>query len=95
MERNNNMNYLDDKYGHMNANILFQFKTELESMDLEEIYKEIESQNYPIKDYKTLNKEALITEIIIWKSDNDTPIEANELDAILNNDIEFLNEDQI
>lgn len=94
MEENPNMNYLDDKYGHMNANILLQFKNELESMELENIHKEVESQNYPIENYKSLTKEALIYEIIIWKSDNDTPVEANELEAILNNDIDFLNEDE-
>lgn len=90
---NQNMNYLDDRYGHMNANILYQLKTDLESLDLKEIYKEIETSNYKIPNYKSLNKEALITEIIIWNADNDIPVEADELAAILNNDIKFLNED--
>lgn len=90
---NNNLNYLDDRYGHMNANILFQLKLELESMDIKDIYKEIELHNYPIDNYKKLTKEALITEIIIWNADNDIPVEAVELEAILNNDIKILNED--
>ena len=89
----NNMNYLDDRYGHMNANNLFQLKTELESLDIKDIYKEIEMNNYPIKDYKKLTKEALITEIIIWKADNDILVEAEELEAVLNNDLNLLNED--
>ena len=42
---------------------------------------------------KKLTKEALISEIIIWNADNDIPVEAEELEAILNNDIDFLNED--
>lgn len=90
---NNNLNYLDDRYGHMNANNLLQLKNELETLDIKEIYKEVELHNYPIKDYKNLTKEALITEIIIWNADNDIPVEAEELEAILNNDIDFLNED--
>ena len=73
---NNNLNYLDDRYGHMNANNLFQLKLELESMDIKDIYKEIELHNYPIDNYKKLTKEALITEIIIWNADNDIPVEA-------------------
>ena len=88
---NNNLNYLDDRYGHMNANNLFQLK--LESMDIKDIYKEIELHNYPIDNYKKLTKEALITEIIIWNADNDIPVEAIELEAILNNDLKILNED--
>ena len=91
--KNYNMNYLDDKYGHMNANNLLELKIELESLDIKDIYKEVESANYPIDNYKSLNKEALITEIIIWKADNDTPVEADELEAVLNNNIKFLNED--
>lgn len=90
---NNNLNYLDDRYGHMNANNLFQLKLELESMDIKDIYKEIELHNYPIDNYKKLTKEALITEIIIWNADNDIPVEAVELEAVLNNDIKILNED--
>ncbi len=90
---NNNLNYLDDRYGHMNANNLFQLKLELESMDIKDIYKEIELHNYPIDNYKKLTKEALITEIIIWNADNDIPVEAIELEAILNNDLKILNED--
>lgn len=93
MKENKNLNYLDDKYGHMNAENLLSLKYELESLDLKGIYKEIELHNYPIKDYKTLNKEALITEIIIWNADNDIPVEAEELEAILNNNINYLNED--
>lgn len=90
---NNNLNYLDDRYGHMNANNLFQLKLELESMDIKDIYKEIQLHNYPIDNYKKLTKEALITEIIIWNADNDIPVEAVELEAILNNDLKILNED--
>ncbi len=90
---NQNMNYLDDRYGHMNANNLLQLKNELESLDIKDIYKEVQLHNYPIKDYKKLPKEALITEIIIWNADNDIPVEAEELEAVLNNDVDFLNED--
>ncbi len=90
---NQNMNYLDDRYGHMNANNLLQLKNELESLDIKDIYKEVELHNYPIKDYKKLPKETLITEIIIWNADNDIPVEAEELEAVLNNDVDFLNED--
>lgn len=90
---NQNMNYLDDRYGHMNANNLLQLKNELESLDIKDIYKEVELHNYQIKDYKKLTKEALITEIIIWNADNDIPVEAVELEAVLNNDVDFLNED--
>ena len=90
---NQNMNYLDDRYGHMNANNLLQLKNELESLDIKEIYNEIILHNYPIKDYKKLTKEALITEIIIWNADNDIPVEAEELEAVLNNDVDFLNKD--
>ena len=90
---NNKLNYLDYRYGHMNANNLFQLKLELESMDIKDIYKEIELHNYPIDNYKKLTKEALITEIIIWNADNDIPVEAIELEAILNNDLKILNED--
>ena len=93
MKKNNNLNYLDDKYGHMNAENLLSLKYELESLDLKDIYKEIELHNYPIEHYKSLNKEAVITEIIIWNADNDIPVEAEELEAILNNNIEYLNED--
>lgn len=90
---NQNMNYLDDRYGHMNANNLLQLKNELESLSLKDIYKEVELHNYPINNYKKLTKEALITEIIIWNADNDIPVEAEELEAVLNNDVDFLNED--
>lgn len=90
---NQNLNYLDDRYGHMNANNLLQLKNEFETLDIKDIYKEVEIHNYPIKDYKKLTKEALITEIIIWNADNDIPVEAEELEAVLNNDIDYLNED--
>ena len=90
---NQNLNYLDDRYGHMIANNLLQLKNELESLDLKDIYKEVELHNYPIQDYKKLSKEALISEIIIWNADNDIPVEAEELEAVLNNNIDFLNED--
>lgn len=90
---NQNMNYLDDRYGHMNANNLLQLKNELESLSLKDIYKEVELHNYPIENYKKLTKEALISEIIIWNADNDIPVEAEELEAVLNNNIDFLNED--
>ena len=90
---NQNLNYLDDRYGHMNANNLLQLKNELESLDIKDIYKEVELHNYPIDDYQKLTKEALITEIIIWNADNDIPVEAEELEAVLNNNIDFLNED--
>ncbi len=93
MIKNNNLNYLDDKYGHMNANNLSVYKNELELMDIKEIYKEIELHNIPIKDYKKLPKEALISEIIIWNADNDIPVEAPELEAVLNDDLDYLNED--
>lgn len=93
MKENKNLNYLDDKYGHMNAENLYSLKTELESLELKDIYKEIELHKYPIDNYKSLNKEALITEIIIWNADNDIPVEAEELEAILNNNINYLNED--
>ena len=68
-------------------------KNELESLSLKDIYKEVELHNYPINNYKKLTKEALITEIIIWNADNDIPVEAEELEAVLNNDVDFLNED--
>ncbi len=55
--KNNNLNYLDDKYGHMNAENLLSLKNELESLELKEIYREIELHNYPIENYKSLNKE--------------------------------------
>ena len=77
----------------MNANNLLQLKNELESLDLKDIYKEVELHNYPIQEYKKLSKEALISEIIIWNADNDIPVEAEELEAVLNNNIDFLNED--
>ncbi len=93
MEYNQNLKYLEDQYGHMNANTLLAIKEDLESMDLQDIYKEVGSHNYPIKNYKTLTKEALISEIVIWKADNDVPVEADELEAVLNNDINYLNED--
>ncbi len=93
MAENKNLNYLDDKYGHMNAENLLSLKYELESLELKDIYKEIELHKYPIEHYKSLNKEALITEIIIWNADNDIPVEAEELEAILNNNIDYLNED--
>lgn len=91
MKKNVNMTYLDDKFGHMNANILLELKNDLNSMELKDIIKEIESNNYPIENYKNLSKEALIDEIIIWRADNDIPVEADELEAVLNNDIDFLN----
>lgn len=91
MKKNVNMTYLDDKFGHMNANILLELKNDLNSMELKDIIKEIESNNYPIENYKKLSKEALIDEIIIWRADNDIPVEADELEAVLNNDIDFLN----
>ncbi len=90
---NKNMNYLDDKFGHMNAANLLSLKYELESLDLEDIYKEVELHKYPIENYKKLNKEALISEIIIWNADNDIPVEAEELEAVLNNNITYINED--
>ncbi len=37
MEENVNMKYLDDQFGHMNANILMELKNDLSSMSLEEI----------------------------------------------------------
>ncbi len=91
---NINMNYLDDKYGHMNANILYQLKSDLNSMDLEAIKNEVKFHNYPIDNYEELTKEDLISEIVIWNADNDIPVEADELEAILNDDIEFLNQEQ-
>jgi hypothetical protein len=90
---NKNMNYLDDKIGHMNAANLLSLKYELESLDLKDIYKEVELHKYPIDNYKKLNKEALISEIIIWNADNDIPVEAEELEAVLNNNITYINED--
>lgn len=93
MKENKNLNYLDDKYGHMNAENLLSLKNELESLELKEIYKEIELHNYPIEHYKSLSKEALISEIIIWNADNDIPVEAEELEAVLNNDIAYINEE--
>ncbi len=93
MEENVNMKYLDDQFGHMNANILMELKNDLSSMSLEEIKKEVKSHNYPIKDIKKLTKEALISEIIIWNADNDIPVEADELEAVLNNDLNFFNQE--
>lgn len=93
MKKNVNMTYLDDKFGHMNANILMEVKNDLNSMSLKDIIKEVESNNYPIDNYKELTKEALISEIIIWRADNDIPVEADELAAILNDDYDFLNKD--
>lgn len=93
MKKNVNMTYLDDKFGHMNANILMEVKNDLNSMSLKDIIKEVESNNYPIDNYRNLPKESLISEIIIWRADNDTPVEADELAAILNDDYDFLNKD--
>lgn len=93
MKKNVNMTYLDDKFGHMNANILMEVKNDLNSMSLKDIIKEVESNNYPIDNYKELTKEALISEIIIWRADNDIPVEADELAAILNDDLSFFNKD--
>lgn len=93
MEENVNMKYLDDQFGRMNANILMEVKNDLNSMDIKEIRKEVESHNYPIDNYKTLTKEALIDEIVIWRADNDIPVEADELAAILDNNLEFLSTD--
>ena len=93
MKKNVNMTYLDDKFGHMNANILMEVKNDLNSMSLKDIIKEVESNNYPIDNYRHLHKESLISEIIIWRADNDTPVEADELAAILNDDYDFLNKD--
>lgn len=93
MKKNVNMTYLDDKFGHMNANILMEVKNDLNSMSLKDIIKEVESNNYPIDNYRHLPKEALISEIIIWRADNDTPVEADELAAILNDDLSFFNKD--
>lgn len=94
MEKNVNMKYLDDQFGHMNANILIELKNDLLSMDREEIIKEIKSHNYPIENYENLNKESLVREIIIWSADNDIPVEADELEAVLSDDYTFLNEEQ-
>lgn len=93
MKKNVNMTYLDDKFGHMNANILMEVKNDLNSMSLKDIIKEVESNNYPIDNYRNLPKESLISEIIIWRADNDTPVEADELAAILNDDLSFFNKD--
>ena len=46
---NNNLNYLDDRYGHMNANNLLQLKNELESLELKDIYKEVILNNPKFK----------------------------------------------
>lgn len=94
MEENVNMKYLDDQFGHMNANILMEVKNDLESMEIEQIKEEVISNNYPILNYDNLTKEGLIEEIIIWKGDNDTPVEADELEAVLNGDLDFLNKNQ-
>lgn len=94
MEENVNMKYLDDQFGHMNANILIELKNDLQSMDLKDIQSEVKSHNYPIDNYKELTKEALISEIIIWNADNDIPVEADELLAVLNDDRDFLNQEQ-
>ncbi len=94
MEENVNMKYLDDQFGHMNANILLELKNDLMSMDLKQVQFEVQSHSYPIENYENMNKEALITEIIIWRADNDVPVEADELAAVLNDDIDFLNQEQ-
>jgi len=94
MEENVNMKYLGEQFGHMNATILMELKNDLCSMSLEEIKKEVKSHNYPIKDIKKLTKEALISEIIIWNADNDIPVEADELEAVLNDDVNFLNQEE-
>ena len=58
---NQNMNYLDDRYGHMNANNLLQLKNELESLSLKDIYKEVELHNYPINNYKKYHTQILLS----------------------------------
>ncbi len=94
MEENVNMKYLDDQFGHMNANILIELKNDLLSMELECIQAEVKSHNYPIEEYQKLDKDTLVREIIIWKADNDVPVEADELEAVLSNDFDFLNQEQ-
>jgi len=92
-KKNVNMTYLDDQFGRMNANNLMEIKNDLLSMPLKAIVKEVESNNYPIENYKKLSKEALVDEIVIYLADNDIPVEADELEAILSNDLDFLNTD--
>lgn len=93
MKKNVNMTYLDDQFGRMNANTLMEIKNDLLSMSLEELQKEVESHSYPIESYKDLSKEVLVDEIVIYLSDNDIPVEADELAAILDNNLDFLNTD--
>lgn len=93
MKKNVNMTYLDDQFGRMNANTLMEIKNDLLSMSLKEVQKEVESHSYPIESYKKLSKEALVDEIVIYLSDNDIPVEADELAAILDNNLDFLNTD--
>lgn len=94
MEENVNLKYLDDQFGHMNANILSSLKNDLLSMELSDIQNEVKSHNYPIPNYESLTKDALVREIIIWSADNDTPVEADELEAVLSDNVDFLNQEQ-
>ena len=91
---NKNLNYLDDKYGHMNASILSSLKLELLSLTFDEIKEEVKLHDWKIPNLdKITTKEELVEEIINWNADNDIPVEADELEAVLNDDFDFLNED--
>lgn len=86
-----NIENLESTDNHTTAYILMERKNNLNSMTMKELRNEIKSKNYPIEDYKKLNKESLIAEIIIWEADKEIIVSADELDAILNDNISTLN----
>lgn len=85
-----NIEELEPKEDHTTANILMERKNDLNSMTIKELRAEIKSKSYPIKKYRKLNKESLISEIVMWEADNEIIVSADELDAVLNDDISKL-----
>lgn len=85
-----NIEELDSIEDHTTANILMERKNDLNSMTIKDLRTEIKSKNYPIKNYRKLNKESLISEIIMWEADNEIIVSADELDAVLNDNISTL-----
>lgn len=85
-----NIEELETIEDHTTANILMERKNDLNSMTVKELRAEIKSKNYPIKNYQKLNKESLISEIVMWEADNEIVVSADELDAILNDNISTL-----
>lgn len=85
-----NIEELEPKEDHATANILMERKNDLNSMTIKELRAEIKSKSYPIKKYRKLNKESLISEIVMWEADNEIIVSADELDAVLNGDISKL-----